>query len=77
MELQSLQPEIEKIQEVTGELASLITTNLTYKPPVYAGSYTLGDPQYYTISLNLTVKPSWLKRVCMNTFFGFKWVDAK
>jgi hypothetical protein len=72
MEIQSLQPEIKKLQELPKTLTKFMQSK--YITPMYVGSYILGEPPY-TTKFNLTVKPSWLNRKCMSIFFGFKWED--
>jgi hypothetical protein len=44
--------------------------------PKYVGGYRLGDGTY-SIVFNLTKKPCWLHRKCVELIIGWKWVDGQ
>lgn len=72
MELQSLQPEIEKLKESTDILEKLIVQNYTFN---YVGSFDFFGNKELRISF--TKKPHWFRLLILRLLLGSKWIDLK
>jgi hypothetical protein len=71
MELESLQPEITKLECLSTSYTTLITT------PHPVGGYRLGEDRQPYTQINLTKKPSFIHRFFTKLFLGWVWVDNK
>jgi hypothetical protein len=58
------------------DTSNITPQNSPIETPKYVGGYRLGDGTYSMI-FNLTKKPCWLHRKCVELILGWKWIDGQ